>query len=945
MYCYSIGITLHREGPHDVVEQFYRLFKLAELPEERIIGEKVEVLGYRLFSDKPRLGIPLRKLRRGFQSFDWPIVFQLESLLFHGILHTSEVAEISNRVLKLCREQPRDSVAALLRTFNSNIPYLTPGETVMECFEGLTSKAPSGLLDLPPGNFNCYHVTFTPTRMITEGPYPTQSHRIIRRYKGFEDHFIRVDFREEDRTQYGDDREVNSIPFLNKRVGKILKDGFPLGGQDFQFLAYSSSGLRNHSLWFMSKFNHPLEGRIDAARIRDSIGDFRDLLRHPSKYGARLGLAFTATRPSVKIRRDQWEIIPDIVGEKSRLFTDGIGSISEELGDEIWEVLHEDSVGFDNSSMKPSAYMIRFLGFKGVVTVDKQLGKEQSNIRMRLRPSMRKFGKVTDEAEIEIAQSFERPSRAHLNKQLIMILEDKGVKQSVFMDLLNDAIADVYRTDDTLEGSYSLMKAHLLGLNYRLPWILEQLERLGCCIGSQPDDHHINVDYTFLKELRKAAQSSVLREIKNDARIPIPDSYLLVGVADEGPAYRYREHLPSDSIYELREGEIYACIQETSDDEPQYLEGPCAICRSPLTHPGDVQRVQAIGRPPAGKRCFFAHMKNVVVFSCNGKRPLSSCLGGGDLDGDPYIVIRFPGLLPPKYDPPASYDAPKAQLLSRECNIGDVCDFVVTYIHSNVLGLLSTRLLTIADQSKYGIRDRDCLKLAELCSQAVDYAKHGVAIDLESNPLPKTLMRCKPDWRASNDPNPRETDYYTSTRALGYMYRECLKHRPAENNNAHSPPDALSSILKEKICPYLDPESCIDRNSDTILRIFHRYRDELRYICNTHILSETSGSPSALQESEVVMGTILTRYTDKNWRKDRTWRMKLHTKMLVRDVKVSLKVLNTKGVDPRETLELAWCAWEFSSRRTSEFGTNSFGMVALDCLLQSLERLSQLADA
>ncbi|EEB95890.1 hypothetical protein MPER_05070, partial [Moniliophthora perniciosa FA553] len=342
MYCYSVGITLHRDGPHDVVEQFCKLSRLAGLPNERIVEEKIEVLGYRLFSDKPRLGIPLRKLRHGFQSFDWPTVFQLESLLFHGILHTSEIDEISNRVLKLYKEQPKDSVAALLRTFNSHIPYLTPGETAVGCFEELTSAAPSSLLNLPLGQFNCYHVTFTPTRMITEGPYPTQSHRIIRRYKGFEDHFIRVDFCEEDRTKYGDDREVDSIPFLKGRVGNILKRGFPLGGRHFQFLAYSGSGLRSHSVWFMSEFHHPLEGLVNAAKIRDSIGDFRDLrieeypeqerrfyqadqdlLRHPSKYGARLGLAFTATRPSVRIRRDQWDIVPDIEGDKSRLFTDG----------------------------------------------------------------------------------------------------------------------------------------------------------------------------------------------------------------------------------------------------------------------------------------------------------------------------------------------------------------------------------------------------------------------------------------------------------------------------------------------------------------------------------------------------------------------------------------------------------------------------------------------
>lgn len=34
--------------------------------------------------------------------------------------------------------------------------------------------------------------------------------------------------------------------------------------------------------------------------------------------------------------------------------------------------------------------------------------------------------------------------------------------------------------------------------------------------------------------------------------------------------------------------------------------------------------------------------------------------------------------------------------LGRKCTIEDVCDFVVEYIESDILGLLSTRHLTIA---------------------------------------------------------------------------------------------------------------------------------------------------------------------------------------------------------------------------------------------------------
>jgi len=57
--------------------------------------------------------------------------------------------------------------------------------------------------------------------------------------------------------------------------------------------------------------------------------------------------------------------------------------------------------------------MIRFLGYKGVVSVDDEL----EGIQMRLRPSMRKFNvPETDFADIEIARAFSYPNALYLNR-------------------------------------------------------------------------------------------------------------------------------------------------------------------------------------------------------------------------------------------------------------------------------------------------------------------------------------------------------------------------------------------------------------------------------------------------------------------------------------------------------------------------------------------------
>jgi hypothetical protein len=75
----------------------------------------------------------------------------------------------------------------------------------------------------------------------------------------------------------------------------------------FSFLAYLFSSLRGHAVWFVSPFEDPVEGYVNAESIRARLGIFSDILGTPSKYAARTAQAFTSTDPCVKIQRDQWE--------------------------------------------------------------------------------------------------------------------------------------------------------------------------------------------------------------------------------------------------------------------------------------------------------------------------------------------------------------------------------------------------------------------------------------------------------------------------------------------------------------------------------------------------------------------------------------------------------------------------------------------------------------
>ncbi|KAJ3544083.1 hypothetical protein NMY22_g2912 [Coprinellus aureogranulatus] len=986
-YATQIRIVFYNDPHQDMVEEFISLCETAGLPRQRFIAlfrpnQGIEVIQKKLFTVSR-----IEKLHRLLAQLPWAAAFQMEALLCNGLLHTELVEELYPRVYDLCqRRYSKDRealfVGELLRSYNEKMQTKnTPAnqEHPLSVFDEVCAVFEFAEGDTASGSFRCGHVTFTPTRRLLEGPYATQSNRIIREYSQFSDNFIRVDFRDEDRLQYRWDKAVDGTTFLRERVGGILKGGFQLAGRSFEFLAYSTSALREHAVWFICPFEFTLNSgekvHVNGEYIRHSIGDFRGtpLMKHPSKFAARLAQAFTATDPSVSIDSCNWEEIPDIIpeadGMESYVFTDGVGTISYELAKGIWGAMCANRRGY--GALVPSAYQIRFLGYKGVVAVDREMDRVNETrkagehpIHMRLRPSMRKFeNKKVESANIEIAQAFHAPNVCYLNRPLVMLLEDLGTRKDAFLKLQDMAVADARTIDGGIDELWQFIAGHGLGNPFRLKYILQRFRDLGLDI--RPSSKSRSIDTPFLRLLRSVAITDVLRDIKHSARIPIPESYLLVGIADEGVAYRKAGY---KDVYTLEEGQIYACIQRPEDTEPTWIEGACSISRSPVVHPGDVQRVYAIGKPPDDCFCAFRGLANVVVLPSVGDRSLASCLGGGDVDGDLFAVIINDSLLPSELHLPANYEPQKFEPLEEDCTIGHIADFVVEYINSDVLvrhlcpntlvlrttqavqGLLSDRLLVIADQSKEGFRDPDCIKLAALCSQAVDYPKQGVPVDLNSFDLPRTLIRCKPDWHAAEVVAPRETDYYRSERALGYMFRAITLDEISEEDKKLSPSNfkPLTDPISQRLMPHV--RECLGmaaRPSGDFVeveKIFNRYVSELDYICITHTLSNTPGV--RLLEAEVLAGTILAKCSQKRLRKERIYRMRTHAESLVKDVQKDLRGKNPTGIDQfLAGLKRAWRAWEFSQKFSDKHGANSFGFIALGVIFDCLGGLGVVMDS
>lgn len=173
----------------------------------------------------------------------------------------------------------------------------------------------------------------------------------------------------------------------------------------------------------------------------------------------------------------------------------------------------------------------------------------------------------------------------------------------------------------------------------------------------------------------------------------------------------------------LQEGQIYCSVQ--NEKTGLVLTGQVVITRCPALHPGDVQYVDAVDVPLDSP---LRAVHNCVVFSSKGDRDLPSQLSGGDLDGDLYNIIYDDTLMPTKITDPADYPTVPAIDIGREVTRFDMTNFFVQFMENDQLGRLSTLHQTLADQKDGGVFDPACVRLAEMCSTAVDFSKTGIPV-------------------------------------------------------------------------------------------------------------------------------------------------------------------------------------------------------------------------
>lgn len=274
-------------------------------------------------------------------------------------------------------------------------------------------------------------------------------------------------------------------------------------------------------------------------------------------------------------------------------------------------------------------------------------------------------------------------------------------------------------------------------------------------------------------------------------------------------------------------------------------------------------------------------------------------------------------------------------------------------------------------------RDRDCITLARLASQAVDFAKSGTPVG--RGELPKG-SKVKPDWSVGELASAGSLNKatYESQTAIGKLFRHIdlnrahkdvarqanIEHRDEGGegeseasleeletmlNNLSRPryrgsvphhpiSEAIRSRLQQN---YIDTDSPLNPDATEIVRrIYPYYTTELRSICSRHSITK-----QPLTEEEVIMGTIASRTSQPRQRKTMIQQMRTQADELVKHVQAELKEIGDRTeLEPddedfatlQRRLQIAWLTWRLSVEQRKTFGAKSIGLIALNVIFDGM---------
>ena len=408
----------------------------------------------------------------------------------------------------------------------------------------------------------------------------------------------------------------------------------------------------------------------------------------------------------------------------------------------------------------PSAFQIRCGGCKGVVSVEPHKKLMKSNggkYKVLLRPSQNKFESFEgDESDFDVVM-FSAPSSVKLHRSFISLLmalaRDQG-KADVVEKRLNELLTDSFmEITDALMYPVAFKKV-LESLPRYFPVSDLSAEHLfrEPFLRSMVEAYMVSVASKSLGFSKQRQTKNFSESLNNKCQIPLPDNLgrCALGIVD--------------TLGVLKPGEVF--FQYTVDIGSKAANpvrkihtGPIGITKSPMYHLGDIQYVTAVEHPK------LQHLYDVIVFPRLGSRPIPDKIGGGDLDGDMYVVFWDEALML-EHAAPSPYlaaDTSKIPTTELQDLHHEHAEFRIQYEQLNNLEKLSNfHLNHITIQHP---NHEDVERIALKADTAVNYFKSGYPAD---EITPNEFPVFHPVFMGK-----RHEPAYTSSHILCQLHRRC----------------------------------------------------------------------------------------------------------------------------------------------------------------------------
>ncbi|KAK9684685.1 hypothetical protein RND81_10G225500 [Saponaria officinalis] len=678
---------------------------------------------------------------------DYEILYQINSLV-----HTLKIslASVNTELIDyLCSLNLGTALLALQKlhklssTCYDPLSFIKTQASALGSDKSNVKSAESRLIN--DNIMSCHRVLVTPTKICCLGPELESSNYVVKNFAAYASDFMRVTFVDEDwgklhsmvvsaNTEQG----IFSKPFRTEiyhRILSILQEGIVIGNKRFEFLAFSASQLRSNSVWMFAS-----NDKVKADDIREWMGSFSKI-RSVSKCAARMGQLFSSSKQTLVVPVQDVEVIPDIEVNSDGVdycFSDGIGKISLSFARQVAQKC--------GAKQTPSAFQIRYGGYKGVIAVDRN-----SFRKLSLRSSMLKF--ESKNRMLNVTKCCEALP-CYLNREIVTLLTTLGVEDESFEAMLQEHLHLLGNMLKSRDIALAVLESIGMGENN----VLAKMLRHGYDPSTEP----------YLHMMLQAYLENQLSDLRGRCRLYVPKGRILVGCLDETGILNYGQIFVRLTLRKTELENLDQNIFHKIDDTTAIIKGQVVVTKNPCLHPGDVRVLEAVYEVALEEK----GLVDCLIFPQKGERPHPNECSGGDLDGDLYFVSWDKKIIPPRTVPPMDYTASRPRIMDHDVTLKEIQRFFVDYMISDSLGAISNAHLILADREPEKALSPKCVRLASLHSMAVDFAKTGAPAEMPRNLKPREYPDFMERW---------DKPTYISQGPLGKLYRTTVAatiHRP-----------------------------------------------------------------------------------------------------------------------------------------------------------------------